>query len=320
MLYLNPIPNPTPLWTGPNFGSVNAPSRGSKCALTLGQQTHPNWVGQNIKAGIAVWFAAKEMRQLTQRASTCVKRCFSVAPIETQLVNLYCIFPRNMHIGIESSASNKYAAWLKLYNPLFRMVAWIISYEIVHVPTCMGWRGHPIFLDIKSFYMNSYILFACVCTCPPVSRGSVFNHVIPITKSFPRMTSLPYLGLVVLPLWTRSRIWQEGFPTSPCISVLGLRGSCLEAVPQSRNLSHQIFNTASCREGCSNYQGKIEHGVWALGDRRPAHFARVRWRSGNQVPILYGGTSRPHSMRVKARTRNQCGLMCGTNGQTQKRK
>jgi hypothetical protein len=42
---------------------------------------------------------------------------------ETQLVNLYCIFPRNMHIGIESIASNKYAAWLKLYNPLFRMVA-----------------------------------------------------------------------------------------------------------------------------------------------------------------------------------------------------
>ncbi len=43
----------------------------------------------------------------------------------------------------------------------------------------------------------------CVCTtCPPVLRVSVFNYAIPIAKSFPPMTSLPYLGLVVLPLQT----------------------------------------------------------------------------------------------------------------------
>jgi hypothetical protein len=41
-----------------------------------------------------------------------------------------------------------------------------------------------------------------------------------ITKTYPPMTSLPYLGLVVLPLRTPGRIWQEGFPTSPCILVL----------------------------------------------------------------------------------------------------
>ena len=57
--------------------------------------------------------------------------------------------------------------------------------------------------------------------------------------------------------------------------------------------------------------GKIMKGVWAIGDRHPAHFARVRWRSGYQVPILYGETRRPNSMRAKARTRIRYGLMCG---------
>jgi hypothetical protein len=49
----------------------------------------------------------------------------------------------------------------------------------------------------------------------------------------------------------------------------------------------------------------------AIEDRHPAHFARVRWRSGNQVPFSYGETRRPHSMRAKERTRIQYGLMCG---------
>jgi hypothetical protein len=31
-------------------------------------------------------------------------------------------------------------------------------------------------------------------------KGQCFNYAIPIAKSFPPMTSLPYLGLVVLPL------------------------------------------------------------------------------------------------------------------------
>ena len=33
-------------------------------------------------------------------------------------------------------------------------------------------------------------------------KGQCFNYVIPIAKSYPPMTSLPYLGLVVLPLRT----------------------------------------------------------------------------------------------------------------------
>jgi hypothetical protein len=50
-------------------------------------------------------------------------------------------------------------------------------------------------------------------------KGQCFNYAIPIAISFPLMTSLPYLGLVVLPLWTPGGIWREGFPTSQCILV-----------------------------------------------------------------------------------------------------
>ena len=57
--------------------------------------------------------------------------------------------------------------------------------------------------------------------------------------------------------------------------------------------------------------GEVMHGVWAIRDRHPAHLARVRWQSGNQVPILYGGTRRPHSMRAKARAHIQYGLKYG---------
>jgi len=57
--------------------------------------------------------------------------------------------------------------------------------------------------------------------------------------------------------------------------------------------------------------GEIMHGVWAIGDHHPEHFARVRWRSGKQVPISYGETRRPHSMHAKALTRIHYRIMCG---------
>ena len=63
---------------------------------------------------------------------------------------------------------------------------------------------------------------ARLCVCVYLSsgfKGQCFNYAIPIAKSFPPMTSLPYLGLVVLPLQTPRGIWREGFPTSPCILV-----------------------------------------------------------------------------------------------------
>ena len=50
----------------------------------------------------------------------------------------------------------------------------------------------------------------CVLVCVYLSsgfKGQCFNYAIPIATSFPPMTSLPYLGLVVFPLRTPGGIW-----------------------------------------------------------------------------------------------------------------
>ena len=60
------------------------------------------------------------------------------------------------------------------------------------------------------------------CVCVYLSsgfKGQCFNYAIPIAKSYPPMTFLPYLGLVVLPLRTPGGVWREGSPTSSCILV-----------------------------------------------------------------------------------------------------
>jgi hypothetical protein len=77
-------------------------------------------------------------------------------------------------------------------------------------------------------------------------RRQCFNYAIPIAKSYPPMTSLPYLGLVVLPLRTPrgGGFSERGFQLVR-VSWLGLRGNCWKAVPQPRNSSHQVFITAS---------------------------------------------------------------------------
>jgi hypothetical protein len=41
------------------------------------------------------------------------------------------------------------------------------------------------------------------------------------------------------------------------------------------------------------------HGIWAIGDHIQRPWQRVRWRSGNQVPISYGEMSRPHPCAQK---------------------
>jgi len=44
-----------------------------------------------------------------------------------------------------------YAIRVKSYNPLFRMVARIFSYIILHVPTYLGKGASPMFSDLDSF-------------------------------------------------------------------------------------------------------------------------------------------------------------------------
>ena len=80
------------------------------------------------------------------------------------------------------------------------------------------------------------------------------------------MTSLPYLGLLVLPLWTRrGDFGEKGFQLVP-VSWLGLCGNGLKAVPQPRNLSPQVFITALVERDVLTYDGRGYAG--RLGDRR----------------------------------------------------
>jgi hypothetical protein len=98
---------------------------------------------------------------------------------------------------------------------------------------------HPLIKDVYAMAMS-------MCVCVYLSsgfKGQCFNYVIPIAKSYPPMTSLPYLGLVILPLRTpRGDLARRGFQLVR-VSWLGFHGSCLEAVPQPRNLSYQVFIT-----------------------------------------------------------------------------
>jgi hypothetical protein len=148
----------------------------------------------------------------------------------------------------------------------------------------------------------------CVCACPPVSRGSV---------SIARYQSLNLTpdDIPSIP-WTRNTTppdptggLREGFPTSPCILV-GIPWQLL--FRQFHNLGTCPIRSSSQFRGggCSDVRrAGVGRGVWVIGDRHPAHLARVQWRSGNQVPISNGETRRPHSMCAKARARIQYGLV-----------
>ena len=73
----------------------------------------------------------------------------------------------------------------------------------------------------------------CVCVCVCLSsgfKGQCFNYAIPIAKSYPPMTSLPYLGLVVLPLRTPRGDCEKGFQLVR-VSWLGFRGNCFLGSP-----------------------------------------------------------------------------------------
>ena len=71
------------------------------------------------------------------------------------------------------------------------------------------------------------------CVCVYLSsgfKGQCFNYAIPIAKSYPPMTSLPYLGLVVLPLRTPRGDCEKGFQLVR-VSWLGFRGNCFLGSP-----------------------------------------------------------------------------------------
>jgi hypothetical protein len=157
----------------------------------------------------------------------------------------------------------------------------------------------------------------CVCLSSGF-KGQCFNYAIPIAKSYPPMTSLPYLGLVVLPLRTPWGL-QEGFPTSPCILV-GIPWQLLYR--QSHNLGTRPIRSSSQFRGggCSDLRrAKL---CMAFG-RSEIAFQRTEQECVGGAGIKYlshmDEREGPTPCTRKRVHEFNMGL-CMANGQTQERK
>jgi hypothetical protein len=144
-----------------------------------------------------------------------------------------------------------------------------------------------------------------VCACPLVMRGDTVKHALTSTSSSPNDVPSISWSPVVLPLWTPWGAVLERFPTDSCISDVGLRGNCCWTTPQPRNLSLQVVNTRTLYTGTAQRRRaelKLGIGVIVVTCQYSARcYSAVR--SGNQVPISYRETRRPHSSRTKMQTR-----------------
>jgi hypothetical protein len=114
----------------------------------------------------------------------------------------------------------------------------------------------------------SHEVCGCVCVRVLRFRGAVFRLRDMNRQILPPMTSLPYLGLVVLPLRTPWGIWREGFPTSSLVSWLELRGHCLEAAPQPRNLSRKVFITALVERAVLTIRARVCRAFGSIAVQR----------------------------------------------------
>ena len=144
-----------------------------------------------------------------------------------------------------------------------------------------------------------------MCSCPPVMGGVTVKHALTSTSSPPNdILSIPW-SPVVLPLQTPLGSLLEGFPTDSCITD---EDSVAVAVGQFHNLGTCPFRFVNTRTGfnrnSSNEKGRSK---LCFSDNRSDLPCSARcWgagRSGNQVPISYRETRRPHSSRTKVRTR-----------------
>ena len=98
-------------------------------------------------------------------------------------------------------------------------------------------------------------------------RRQCFNYAIPIAKSYPPMTSLPYLGLVVLPLRTPGGVFGERGFQLVHVSWLGLRGNSWKAVPQPRErrfdkeFGHVGVDGELLAHGRVNFSISVQHDL-----------------------------------------------------------
>jgi hypothetical protein len=140
---------------------------------------------------------------------------------------------------------------------------------------------------------------------PSVMRGVTVKHALTSTSSPPNdIPSIPW-SPVVLPLWTP---WLGGLAraVSNGLVYLGCRtpGSCFlgnsstwALVPSSQSTLEPAHRNQLREEG----RCKLNVGAIVV-TCHTAHVATVRCEAGNQVPVLYRETSRPHSRRTKVRT------------------
>ncbi len=104
-----------------------------------------------------------------------------------------------------------------------------------------------------------------MCTYPLVSRGNVsITRYQSLNLTPDDIPSIPWARSTTPPD-PRGGFGKKGFQLVP-VSWLGLRGSCLKAVPQPRNLSRQVFIAALIERAILTYDGQNLQGV--LGDRR----------------------------------------------------
>ncbi len=137
---------------------------------------------------------------------------------------------------------------------------------------------------------------------PLVIRGDTVKHALTSTSPPPQWHPLYTLEpSSTTPLKPLGGL-QEGFPTSLCISDVGLHGSCWWATPQPGDLSLQVVNTRTLYTGTAQRR-RAEFNAWHYGNCSDlpcnAHGKGVV-QSGNQVPILHRETRRPHSSRAEA--------------------
>ncbi len=145
----------------------------------------------------------------------------------------------------------------------------------------------------------------CVCACPPVMRGDTANHALTSTSSPPPndVPSIPW-SPVVLPLWTPWGACQCGFQRT---RVSWMQDSMAVAVGQLHNLETCPFKSSPLEPVCTGTaqtrRAELKLGNWGNCSDSPysAH-GQGAVRSGNQVPISYRITRRPHSSCTKVRT------------------
>jgi hypothetical protein len=120
------------------------------------------------------------------------------------------------------------------------------------------------------------LVSVCVCVSwPPVRGGVTVKHSIPLASDPPQWHPLHPLGLIVLPPLDPQGGLREGFPTSPCILVLGLRGNSCWAVPQPR-----LF----CPNGSSN-TGILDREKW-IPHLHQHETVQTIWGKGEQFDTV----------------------------------